>query len=321
MGIYIQLNSRFFYKPTYTYVKQVSRLLERLRDSDMFGDFTSCRCFYINNSFPFETIEFDTLTNIVSEFIKFKNKPNFERFSLKNNIIVEVNGNMEKIPVIVELWKDKKLFGDISIELDSDNYDFDFLFLGPEKWKKKNRRNLHDLLKILPYPRSRTNLIEKMNVGQGAYPFTNLKDSFYIFRKNEKNGVKDMLDFKNQIKKFYGDLDSNDYPTKEKKIIEDIQNKIIKPDGDYFLPEKILNPLMINLLSNQNHFIDEYLREQATVEDGSFILYDKNPNGATLFNLLYKVQLKLNEIYKESIPTKDQIEKNMIIGYKKVINK
>ena len=204
-------------------------------------------------------------------------------------------------------WPRNHANGDLSIELESDKYDFDEIFTTTEEWGILNKKNLLAALYLCPNRLSeKTNLIRRMNVGLGAMSFSNLKDAFYMFRSTDDLAFKDMMAFYFQIKDFYGDLKAKQYPIDQAIKIRSIQETIQVLDKYYVNPGIMDDFLKTAILSKQTQ-LDSFFRRKAHVTDGSYHLSSKDPGQPYLFDLLMTIHQKMANAYQKITPFQEQM--------------
>jgi hypothetical protein len=324
MGIYIKFNHYYFRTRGVNEFNELKRLMASLQESKMFESFHSLIYKYIER---FEN-KIEDLSKIkgfqeIFNAIKIRySKPGFYECELKSSInLLKDNSEIVKIPISIKIWRKLREKGHIAIEFDNSSYQFNSFFLGKKICAKKNKQNLINVIKGLnkerlgpPY----TSLIEKINIGQTAFPFENVKDAFFILRNTPKSAYKDIMKFRQQLKRQYRTINLNDYPKKQQKEIIKIREEMLKPYDLYYIPKRDLDTLTMNIVLNLTHLIDEYIRPKVIIERGSYALKTPEGSSALLYPVFYDVNLKINKVYKKKIPTKYILNEEVKEGFYEV---
>lgn len=322
MGIYIKFNRYFFQTKGANKFNEIKRLIASLIKNEMFESIQSFTYEY------FEGLEkkiedlskIRDFQEIFTAIKKRYSKPGFYECELKSSINLLKDNSFEiiKIPISIKIWRRFHEKGHIAIEFDNSSYQFNSFFVGKEIWAKKNKQNLINIIKGLNKDRLglyHTELIAKINIGQNAFPFENVKEAFFIWRNTPESAYKDIMKFRQQLKRQYRTINLDDYPKKQQKEIIKIREEMLKPYDLYYIPKRDLDILTINVVLNLTRLIDEYIRPKVIIERGSYAL--KTPEGSSelLYPILYDINLKINKVYKKKIPTKYLINEEVKEGF------
>ena len=325
MGIYIKLNRYFFQTKGIKKFNEIKRLIASLIKSEMFDPIHSL--IYK----PLRGLErnIEDLSNIrnfqeIFNAIKEKySKPGYYECKLRSSINLLKDNPSEtiKIPISIKIWRKIQNKGHIAIEFNDNKYQFNSYFIGNKNSAKKNKKKLISVIEGLnkdrlgPY---HTDLIAKINIGQKAFPFENVKDAFFIWRNTPESAYKDIMQFRQQLKTQYRTINPYDFPRKQQKEILKIKEEMLKPYDLYYIPRKDLNTLTMNLVLELNRLIDDYIRPKVIIERGSYSL--KTPEGSAelLYPIFYDLNLKINKVYKNKIPTKYIINEEVKDGFYEV---
>ena len=188
-------------------------------------------------------------------------------------------------------------------------------------WAKENKKKLINLIEGLNRERLgryHTSLIAKINIGQKAFPFENVKEAFYIWRNTPESAYRDIMYFRQQLKRKYQGINIEDLPKQQQKKIIKIRDEMLKPYDLYYIPKKDLDSLTMNIVLKLTHLIDEYLKPKAIIKRGSYILMTPEGSPELLYPLLYDVNLKINKVHKIKIPTKTIMKEDVRKGFLEV---
>ncbi len=322
MGIYILLNRYYFQtrRGRYKHFKERRRIIESLINSEMFEGFNSPICFFLKG--------IKVIQKKIEENISFKdalrkikinyNEEGFDFFEFKSNVYLYQNENLDllEIPVKIKVRKERNQQGHIIIEFDSNDYDFNEFFLGSEKNAILNKNKIIDLIKSLNQTAlgTVTHLFRKVNIGKDAFPFENVKNAFFIWRNKDVDAFRDVMMFREQIRKEIKKIDLKKLNLRERNRIQKIINDMFKPYDLFYVPRITLDKLTMNLVLKHTHLIDEYFQTKAIVEQNSYSL--QTPSGSTelLFPILYDMNLKINQVYDLKIPKKSDMDEQMREG-------
>ena len=183
------------------------------------------------------------------------------------------------------------LSGDSSDFPESDSsIDFDDFFMNQNG--SNNRRFFNKLIQLFIDQNKDRNRIRRINVGERSMPFQKIHNAFYVYRSNIKPFEKDLLkDF---------DAIREEIEDRACFLEEDIERlKEIWKEG--FL-SKIKTPALedkIIYLNSENHFIEEYFKQQGIVQEGSFRFF--NPKK---YSYLYST---IEKFYRDVTETLDEI--------------
>ena len=325
MGIYIKFNHYYFRTKGVNKFNEIKRLMSSLIKSEMFESIHSLTFKYFER--------FEEKIEVLSKISNFQeifdaiekrySKPEFYEYNLKSSINLLKDNSFEiiKIPISIKIWRRLHEKGHIAIEFDNSSYQFNSFFIGKKIWAKKNKQNLINIIKGLNKERLglyHTTLIAKINIGQTAFPFENVKDAFFISRNTPESAYKDIMQFRLQLKRQYRTINLDDYPKKQQKEIIKIREEMLKPYDLYYIPKRDLDTLTMNIVLNLTHLIEEYIRPKVIIEKGSYSI--KTPEGSSelLYPILYDVNLKINKVYKKKIPTKSNINEKVKEGFYEV---
>ena len=325
MGIYIKFNHYYFRTKGVNKFNEIKRLIISLIKSDMFEPIQSFTYEYIEG-FEKKIEDLSKIKDfqeILKAIEKRYSKPGFYECKLKSSINLLKDNALEiiKIPVSIKLWRKLREKGHIAIEFDNSSYQFNSFFIGKKIWAKKNKKNLINIIKGLnkerlgpPY----TALIAKVNIGQTAFPFENVKEAFFISRNTSKSAYKDIMKFRQQLKRQYRTINIYDYPKKQQKEIIKIREEMLKPYDLYYIPKKDLDILTMNIVLNLTHLIEEYIRPKVIIEKGSYSIQTPEGSVELLYPVFYDINLKINKVYKKKIPTKFILNEDVKEGFYEV---
>ncbi len=192
-----------------------------------------------------------------------------------------------------------KFLGHFSFDLSGDSSDFpesdssvDFDDFFIKQNGSNNRMFFNKLIQLFIDQNKDKNRIRRINVGERSMPFQKIHNAFYVYRSNIKPFEKDLLkDF---------DAIRDEIEDRACFLEEDIERlKEIWKEG--FL-SKIKTPALedkIIYLNRENHFIEEYFKQQGIVQEGSFRFF--NPKE---FSYLYST---IEKFYRDVTETLDEI--------------
>ena len=322
MGIYIKFNHYYFRTKGVDKFTEIKRLFSSLIKSEMFEAIHSLTYkYYAGIEKKIEDLpnirNFQEIFNAMKE--KYS-KPEFYECKVKSAINLLKDNTFEtiKIPISIKIWRKIQKKGHIAIEFVDNKDQFNSYFIGNTKWAKRNKQNLINTIKGLNKDRlglHNTELIAKINIGQNAFPFENVKDAFFIWRNTPESAYKDIMQFRQQLKTQYRTINLYDFPKNQQKEIIKIREEMLKPYDLYYIPKKDLDMLTMNLVLHLTRLIDDYIRPKVIIERGSYSI--KTPDGSSelLYPILYDINLKINKVYKKKIPTKYIINEEVKEGF------
>ncbi len=325
MGIYIKFNHYYFRTKGVNKFNEIQRLMTSLIKSEMFESVHSFTYKYYAG-FEKKIEDLSKIRNfqeIFKAIEKRYSKPEFYECKLMSsmNLLKDNNFEIIKIPVSIKLWRRVQEKGHIAIEFDNNKYQFNSFFIGKKIWAKKNKQNLINILNELnkdrlgPY---HTDLIAKINIGQNAFPFENVKEAFFIWRNTPESAYKDIMQFRQQLKRQYRIIKLEDFPKKQQKEIIKIRKEMLKPYDLYYIPKRDLDILTINIVLKLTRLIDDYIEPKVIIEKGSYSLKTPEESSELLYPILYDINLKINKVYRKKIPTKTIMNKNLKKGFYEV---
>ena len=325
MGIYIKFNYYFFRRKGANKFNETKRLMSSLIKSEMFESIHSLTCKY-HAGIEKKIEDLSKIRNFQEIFNAIKkrySKPEFYECKLKSSINLLKDNNFEiiKIPISIKIWRRVQEKGHIAIEFDNSNYQFNSFFIGKKICTKKNKQNLINIIKGLNKDRLglyHTDLIAKINIGQNAFPFENVKEAFFIWRNTPESAYKDIMQFRQQLKRQYRVINLEDFPKQQQKEIIKIREEMLKPYDLYYIPKKDLDTLTMNIVLNLTHLIDEYIKPKVIIEKGSYSLNTPEGSSELLYPILYDINLKINKVYKKKIPTKTIMDEKVKEGFYEV---
>ncbi len=218
--------------------------------------------------------------------------------------------NGKEIPVNFDLFLNNnaylyKFLGHFSFDLSGDSSDFpesdssvDFDDFFIKQKGSNNRMFFNKLIQLFIDQNKDRNRIRRINVGERSMPFQKIHNAFYVYRSNIKAFEKDLLkDF---------DAIREEIEDRICFLEEDIEKlKEIWKEG--FL-SKIKTPALedkIIYLNRENHFIEEYFKQQGVVQEGSFRFFNLKKY-TYLYPPIEKFYREVTEILDE-ISSWDQI--------------
>ncbi len=322
MGIYIKFNHYYFRTKGVNKFNEINRLMSSLIKSEMFESIYSLTYkYHAGIEKKIEDLSKErNLQEMLNAIKKMYSKPEFYECKLTSsmNLLKDNNFEIIKIPVSIKLWRRVQEKGHIAIEFDNSKYQFNSFFIGKKIWAKKNKQNLIKIIKGLNKDRLgsyHTDLIAKINIGQNAFPFENVKEAFYIWRNTPRSAYKDIMLFRQQLKREDRRINLDDFPKRQQKEIIKIREEMLKPYDLYYIPKRDLDTLTMNIVLKLTRLIDDYIEPKAIVERESYSL--KTPEGSPelLYPVLYDINLKINKVYKKKIPTKTIMNEDIRKGF------
>jgi len=244
----------------------------------------------------------------------YYNNPNFISFELFGEIELLYESEKQRRPIKITVSHDKEAYGHIMIEFTKKKSEFNRYFLGTSKEAKSNRNLLFEAIKNLHWEKLKykTSLIRRINVGFDSYPFEKVRKAFYIWRMKEKDAFKDIMDYRNQIRREYNKRRRKfeKLSVEEKLRLKDMKRKLLNVYSIYYIPRKELDDLTLNLVLEYNKLIDDYIEEKAILERGSYQLY----NIELLEPVLLDINVKINRVYENKLPTRELINEKLKLG-------
>ncbi len=227
-------------------------------------------------------------------------------FLAKFNLFTSKKMEIESIPIKINFSQDYRNF---SIEITDKTISFNSLFLGPESWQVKNKNNLFESIKKIHTQKlgRKSDIVSKINIGENAKPFENVKKAFYIWREDIKSAFRDIMDFNKQIRRDYKKDNLKSYPKSVSKRIR----KLIKIHEQYFIHWRDLDNLGINIILNNTPLLDHFIRKYATVNTQSYEIYSPLQSTDTLLATILVLNDKMARSYYKVLKTKNEIKKNL----------
>ena len=184
--------------------------------------------------------------------------------------------------------------GDSKAFPDSDSsVDFDEFFLGQKGIKNKHFFDI--LIQLFIDQNLERCLVKRINVGEASMPFEKLHNAFYAYRYKIKDFERDLLKDFEAIRE---EIEEKSY------LIEKKNNEELEIIWEESFLSKIKPPALedkIVYLNRENHFIEEYFKEEGIVQEGSFRFF--NPEEFTyLYPPIEKFYIDVTEILDKITP-------------------
>ncbi|KKN41900.1 hypothetical protein LCGC14_0718650 [marine sediment metagenome] len=329
MGIYIKFNHYFFRRENANQFNETKKLINSLIKSEIFEPIHSLVCnFYTgiekgSKKFP----NLNNFQEIFSEIEERYSIPKFYKFQLKSSMNLFKNDDYEidEIPITIKIWRKilgkGSLKGNIAIEFVHKEDLFNTYFIGNKIWAKKNKKKLiHTIekLNIARLGRYHTDSIAKINIGQKAFPFENVKECFYIWRNTPEAAYKDIMHFRQQIIKQYRKINLSNLSKEQQKDIIKVREEMIEPYDQYYIPIRDLDRLTMNIVLRLTRLIDDYIKPKVIIERGSYSLMTPVGSSELLHSVLYDINLKINKVFEKKIPTKITMNRDVRKGFYEV---